>query len=88
MVKAHCVIITAQVDMNLIVVCERIMELQPSKKMNLIIVDAVLEEFEWTYHHLLHYFPDVRSLACSKNRRDTESPVCIVLMREATPIPY
>ena len=33
MVKAHCVIITAQVDMNLIVVCERIMELQPSKKM-------------------------------------------------------
>ena len=35
MVKAHCVIITAQVDMNLIVVCERIMELQP-KKMNLI----------------------------------------------------
>ena len=35
MVKAHCVIITAQIDMNLIVVCERIMELQPSKKMNL-----------------------------------------------------
>ena len=33
MVKAHCVTITAQVDMNLIVVCERIMELQPSKKM-------------------------------------------------------
>ena len=33
MVKGHCVIITAQVDMNLIVVCERIMELQPSKKM-------------------------------------------------------
>ena len=33
MVKAHCVIITAQVDMNFIVVCERIMELQPSKKM-------------------------------------------------------
>ena len=32
MVKTHCVIITAQVDMNLIVVCERIMELQPSKK--------------------------------------------------------
>ena len=32
MVKAHCVIIT---DMNLIVVCERIMELQLSKKMNL-----------------------------------------------------
>ena len=34
-VKAHCVIITAQVDVNLIIVCERIMELQPSKKMNL-----------------------------------------------------
>ena len=34
-VKAHCVIITAQVDTNLIVVCKRIMELQPSKKMNL-----------------------------------------------------
>ena len=33
MVKAHCVIITAQVDMNLNVVCERIMELQPSKRM-------------------------------------------------------
>ena len=30
--KAHCVIITARVDMNLIVVCERIMELQLSKK--------------------------------------------------------
>ena len=28
MVKAHCVIKTAQVDMNLIVVCERIMELE------------------------------------------------------------
>ena len=27
------------------------------------IVDAVLEEFERTYHHLLHCFPDVRSLA-------------------------
>ena len=31
MVKAHCVAITAQVDMNFIVLCERIMELQPSK---------------------------------------------------------
>ena len=31
-IKAHCVIITAQVDMNFIVVCERIVELQPSKK--------------------------------------------------------
>ena len=26
------------------------------------IIDAVLEEFERSYHHLLHYFPDVRSL--------------------------
>ena len=33
MVKAHCVVITAQVGMNFIVVCERIMELQPGKKM-------------------------------------------------------
>ena len=44
MVKAHCVII----DMNLIVVCERIMELQPSKKMMmnelLPIVDSVMED--------------------------------------------
>ena len=32
MVKAHCVVIIAQVDMNLIVVCERIMELQPVKE--------------------------------------------------------
>ena len=30
MVKAHCMVITAQVDMNFIVVRERIMELQPS----------------------------------------------------------
>ena len=35
MVKAHYVIITAQVDMNLIVVCE---ELQPGKKMNLMMM--------------------------------------------------
>ena len=69
-VKAHCVVITAQVDMNFIVICERIMELQPSKKVMMIrfrrrlvpIVDAVLEEFEQSYHHLLHCFPDVRSL--------------------------
>ena len=74
MLKAHCVIITAQVDMNLIVVCERIMQLQLSKKMNLmmnksldfrwrlvLIVDTVLEEFEQTYH-LLYCFPDIRSL--------------------------
>ena len=36
--KAHRVVITAQVDMNLIVLCERIMELQPGKKMNLMIM--------------------------------------------------
>ena len=34
MVKAHCVVITAQVDMNFIVVCERTMELQPSKNIH------------------------------------------------------
>ena len=28
-IMMHCVVITAQVDMNFIVVCERIMELQP-----------------------------------------------------------
>ena len=54
-------VITAQVDMNFIV-CKRIMELQPSKKMIVPIVDAVLEEFEQSYHHLLHCFSDVRSL--------------------------
>ena len=32
--KAHCVVITVQVDMNLIFISERIMKLQPSKKMN------------------------------------------------------
>ena len=32
MVKAYCVVITAQVDINFVVICERIMELQPSKK--------------------------------------------------------
>ena len=26
------------------------------------IIDAVLEEFEQSHHHLLHCFPDVRSL--------------------------
>ena len=26
------------------------------------IIDAVLEEFEWSYHHFLHCFSDVRSL--------------------------
>ena len=36
MVKAHYVVITEQVDMNFIVICERIMKLQPAKKMNLI----------------------------------------------------
>ena len=31
-------VITVQVDMNLIVVCERIMKLQPAKKMNLMMM--------------------------------------------------
>ena len=34
MVKAQYVVITVQDDMNLIVVYERIMKLQPAKKMN------------------------------------------------------
>ena len=33
MVKTQCVVITVQVDMNLIFVSERIMKLQPSKMM-------------------------------------------------------
>ena len=57
MVKAHSVIITAQVDMNLIVVCDG--------------VTAVDDD------------DDERI----RFKRDTESPVCIVLMREAMPIP-
>ena len=53
------------------------------------IVDAVLEEFEQIYHHLLHCFPDVSSLVEHIARmEEIQSPVCIVLMREATPIPY
>ena len=36
MVKAHYVVIIAQVDMNFIVVSESIIKLQPGKKMNLI----------------------------------------------------
>ena len=35
--KAQYVVIT-QVDMNLIVVCERIKKLQPAKKMNLMMM--------------------------------------------------
>ena len=50
------------------------------------IVDAALEEFERSYH-LLHCFSDVRSLV-EPVARIEESLVCIVLMREATPIPY
>ena len=38
MVKTQYVVITVQVDMNLIVVCERIMTLQPAKKMNLMMM--------------------------------------------------
>ena len=33
--KAHCVVIT---DMNFIAICERIMELQSGKKMNLMMM--------------------------------------------------
>ena len=47
MVKAHCVIITAQVDMNLSVVCERIMELQPGKKMNLMMNESLDLDSGW-----------------------------------------
>ena len=39
MVKARYVVLTVQVDMNLIVVSERIMKLQPSKKMNLMMMN-------------------------------------------------
>ena len=53
------------------------------------IIDAVPEEFEWTYHHLLQYFPEVSSLVEPVARiEEIQSPICIVLMREATPIPY
>ena len=74
-VKAQYVVITIQVDMNLIVVCERIMKLQPTKKIfrqRLVpIVDAVLDEFERTYHHRLHCFLDVSSLAQPKRYRES-----------------
>ena len=43
MVKAYCVIITAQVDMNLIVGCERIMELQSSKKKKMMMMNESLK---------------------------------------------
>ena len=36
--------ITTQVDMNFIVVCERIMELQPGKKMNLMMMIMMMNE--------------------------------------------
>ena len=71
--------------MNFIVVCERIMELQPGKDDDERIINAVLEEFEWSYHHLLHCFPDIRSLVEPVPR--IEEIVCIILMREAIPIP-
>ena len=68
MVKARCVVITAQVDMNFIVVCERIMELQPSKKMNMMMMTS-------------------KKMKKPVASQEIESLVCIVLMREATPIP-
>ena len=53
------------------------------------IVDTVLEELEWSYHHLLHCFPDLRRLVEPVARiEETKSLVCIVLTREATPILY
>ena len=74
------------------------MKLQPSKKMNLnesLDLDGgwcrlyvVLEAFECTLSSAL--FPRCKqfSRACSKNRRDTKCLVCVVLIREATPILY
>ena len=39
MVKAQYVVITIQVDMNsIVIICERIMKLQPAKKMNLMMM--------------------------------------------------
>ena len=53
------------------------------------IVDIVLEEFERSYHHLLHCFPDVRSLVEPVARmEEIQNLVCIVIIREATPILY
>ena len=45
--KAHCVIVTAQVDMNLIIICERIMELQPSKKMMMMMNESLDLDGGW-----------------------------------------
>ena len=93
MVKKQYVVIIIHVDMNLIVVCERIMKLQPEdgdeqiirfRRRLVPIVDTVLEEFKQTYHHLLHCFPDVSSLFEPVARIEeirTESLVCIVLRR-------
>ena len=62
--------------MNLIVVGEQIIKLQPAKKMNLTmmimmmmneLVDVVLEKFELTYH-LLHCFPDVKAVVARIDR--------------------
>ena len=44
MVKAHYVVITAQVDMSFIVVCERIMELQLSKMMMMMMMMMMMNE--------------------------------------------
>ena len=88
MVKAHSVVITVQVDMNSIVVCERIMKLQPAKKMNLIMMNESdgswcrkLTLFERTYHHLLYCFPDESSLVepIARIEEIQRAIVCIVL---------
>ena len=51
----------------------------------MLIVDAVLEEFERTYH-LLHCFPDVEPVARIEEIQRVQ--FVLFLMREATPIPY
>ena len=45
----------------------------------MLIVDAVLEEFERSYHYLLHCFPDVRSLVESVTRIEEIQRVQFVL---------
>ena len=49
---------------------ERIIKIYRFRQRLVPIVDTVLEEFEWSYHHLLHCFPDIRSLVESVPRRE------------------
>ena len=71
MVKAQYVVITVQVDMSLIVVCERIMKVQPAKMIEsddddddeqIIRFGRELVLIVDGIYHLLHCFPDVNSL--------------------------